>query len=44
LKTPVFVDGSHVVMLTSLPGGNAGSAARSLFGGGGGLSALRGKL
>ena len=30
MKTPVFVDGSHV-LLTPLPGGSASNAARSLF-------------
>ena len=44
MKTPVFVDGSHVVLLTPLPGGSASNAARSLFGSSGGLASLRSKL
>ncbi|XP_053376531.1 probable E3 ubiquitin-protein ligase HECTD4 [Mercenaria mercenaria] len=41
VKTPLFIEGSHVVMLSSLPGGTASNAARSLFGSSGGLSSLR---
>ncbi|WAR02868.1 HECD4-like protein [Mya arenaria] len=41
MRTPILIEGSHVVLLTSLPGANASSAARSLFGSGGGLSSLR---
>ena len=44
VKTPVFVDGSHVVLLTPLPGGAASNAARSLFGSTGGLASLRSKF
>ena len=40
----MFVDGSHVVLLTPLPGGSASNAARSLFGSSGGLASLRSKL
>lgn len=41
-KTPIFCDGSTLVLLTSPAGAsNSTSTTRSLFGGGGGLSGLR---
>ncbi|XP_052243277.1 probable E3 ubiquitin-protein ligase HECTD4 isoform X2 [Dreissena polymorpha] len=41
VKTPVFTEGSHLILLTSLPGASAGSAARSPFGSVGALSSIR---
>lgn len=41
LKTPIYCDGSTVVILTSVPGGSSSNAARSLFGSGTSLASLR---
>ena len=41
LKTPLYCDGSTVVILTSVPGGSSSNAARSLFGSGTSLASLR---
>ena len=44
LKTPIFCDGSTLVMLTTPPGGSIASTARSLFGSSPNLASLRCKL
>uniref|UniRef100_A0A2C9KB19 HECT domain-containing protein n=1 Tax=Biomphalaria glabrata TaxID=6526 RepID=A0A2C9KB19_BIOGL len=41
VKTPLYCDGNHVVMLTLPPGVAPGGAGRSLFGGGGPISSMR---
>ncbi|KAL3856755.1 hypothetical protein ACJMK2_011476 [Sinanodonta woodiana] len=41
VRTPIFCDGSSVVLLNPVPGGASSSAARSLFGSSSGLPALR---
>ena len=42
-KTPIYSDGNSVVMVTTPPGGGGNSGARSLFGGGPGMSGIRSK-
>ena len=44
LRTPIFCDGTTVVLLAAVPGGSTSGVARSLFGGGTGLASLRCKL
>ncbi|KAL8604631.1 hypothetical protein ACOMHN_013411 [Nucella lapillus] len=41
VKTPIYCDGSSMVILVPLPGGGAGATTRSLFGSGGSISSLR---
>ncbi|GFO01128.1 HECT domain-containing e3 ubiquitin protein ligase 4 [Plakobranchus ocellatus] len=41
VRTPIFSDGNHIVLLTVPPGSSSGGASRSLFGGGGPMSSLR---
>ncbi|KAK3804042.1 hypothetical protein RRG08_062412 [Elysia crispata] len=41
IRTPIFSDGNHIVLLTLTPGTAPGGASRSLFGGGGPISSLR---
>ena len=41
VRTPIFSDGNHIVLLTLPPGTAPGGASRSLFGGGGPIPSLR---